>query len=127
MQNKFKIMDLERLFYKAVLCLCLFLPLYLASCTAKHGLIVRASEISPTDTVWYMEVKLIPGRFTYMLPFNVLNIEQPYDLQGDFDFGSTNTMVLRYRFADELQLQEVRDRLLATGRIADIKITKSSN
>ena len=124
-------MQLKRLFYKAGLCICLFLPLYLASCTAKHGigepLNVKVNATNPADTIWYMEVKLIPGRFTYMLPFNVLDIEQAYDLQGDFDFGSTNTMVLRYRFADELQLQEIKNRLLATGRVADIRITTSSN
>ncbi len=124
-------MQLKRLFYKAGLCICLFLPLYLASCTAKHGigepLNVKVNATNPADTIWYMEVKLIPTYASYTLPFNALGIIQPDDLQNDIDLGNVKTLVLRYRFADELQLQEIKNRLLATGRVADIRITTSNN
>jgi len=111
------------------LCLCLFFALCWASCSAKHGLEapLNVNNTKPADTVWYMEVKLIPAYTTYNLPFNVLGVIQPNDLQNDIDLGNVKTLVLRYRFADELQLQEIKNRLLATGRVADIRITTSNN
>jgi hypothetical protein len=119
-----------RFLSKARLHLCLVLSLCWASCVAKHGvgapLNVKSNKTSPADTVWYMEIKLMPGYVIYNLPFNALDIAQPYGIQNDPDQGNTIVLVLRYRFTDELLLQEVKNSLLATGRVADIRITISS-
>ena len=74
-----------------------------------------------------MVVKLIPGCVIYSPSLNDLDIAQPYDIQNDPDSGNTTVLLLRYRFTDELPLQEVKDRLLATGRVTDIRITKRSD
>lgn len=115
---------------KARLCLCFVVSLCWASCATKHGveapLNVKINKTSPADTVWYMEVKLMPGYVIYNLPFNALDIAQPYGIQNDPDQGNTTVLVLRYRFTDELLLQVVKNSLLATGRVAGIRVTINS-
>jgi hypothetical protein len=74
-----------------------------------------------------MEVRLIPGSVNKNLPITELQIPPVYDLLNAFEFtgDNANILILHYRSHSKIQLSEVREILLASGRVMAMNVTNS--
>jgi hypothetical protein len=112
------------------LCLCLVYSFMLFSCAVKHeGTLAEKPVAGDTVTCLYkLEIVIAPVKWlsntcSYGDEFNFL----PYDIVSRTSYCNSRIFLLSFRTNDFEQVQLLREQLLATGVVEQVKIMKVPN
>jgi hypothetical protein len=112
------------------LCLCLVYSFMLFSCAVKHeGTLAEKQVARDTATCLYKleilvaRVKWLSNTNSYDNEFNFL----PYNIVNRTSYGNSRIFLLSFRTNDFEQVQLLKDQLLATGIVEQVKIMKVPN
>jgi len=112
------------------LCLCLVYSFMLFSCAVKHeGTPAEKPLARDTATCLYkLEILVAPVKWlsstcSYDDEFNFL----PYNIVNRASSGNSSIFLLSFRTNDFEQVQLLKDQLLATGIVEQVKIMKAPN
>ena len=99
----------------------------LISCGTTQRLTAKNPD-APSDT-WYLQVTLVPGCHGLDQTIDAsLNTPFPWDLK-EFAFAGSDKarqLILCYRVYGKTQLELVRQQLLATGLVENMKVTSNN-
>jgi len=112
------------------LCLCLVYSFMLFSCAVKHEAILAEKPVA-RDTVtclYKFEILVAPVKWlstmrSYDDEFNFL----PYNIVNRTSYGNSRIFLLSFPTNDFEQVQLLKDQLLATGIVEQVKIMKVPN